>query len=368
MNNSRGVTLIELLIYVVLFTIVSVLIGSQVKTMLRGYTGGRRISSIQSDSRDVLAMIGREIKNTGFKTYLTNDSLNAWTKQVDAGVKLADGSSFVHGEGNPGDTLTIRKGILDNSGSYTGNESVTFYLNGTTLERKSGDAVWRLAENVYALQFQYGIFAHQQSLLQQNPIAVANWTGSNSTLSVSGSALRVAVANAVTGYVTCNTPLDFQADQRITLDFLVSAQSGFPAAMEWVEWRITRGSATGSLITAERFHPNTFQNRIKIPVRQEGNARLSLFFKTTGSCTLLVNNIRVQTADLGRYDWSDNPPANQKSSVRAIRIQLLTRTRGEASTTENTPIQVGNVSISRSGAFVWRLYTEVVEVPNNGLN
>ncbi|HON11239.1 MAG TPA: prepilin-type N-terminal cleavage/methylation domain-containing protein, partial [Chitinispirillaceae bacterium] len=77
--NSKGVTLIEVIIYAVLLVIVSMIIGSQVKTMLKSYTGGQRVSSIQGGSRDVLAMLAREIRNTGFKRTLTpGTSAGTW--------------------------------------------------------------------------------------------------------------------------------------------------------------------------------------------------------------------------------------------------------------------------------------------------
>ena len=68
--NKNGVTLIELMIYIILFSIVAVLIGSQMKTMVTGYSGGKQISRLQSDSRDFIAVISRELRNTGFKRYL----------------------------------------------------------------------------------------------------------------------------------------------------------------------------------------------------------------------------------------------------------------------------------------------------------
>ena len=79
--NKKGVTFIELLIYIALLAIISLLIGRQFKLLIGNYSSGKRVTKLQTDSRDILGLMVREIRNTGVKTYFTG-----MTKTTDAQV------------------------------------------------------------------------------------------------------------------------------------------------------------------------------------------------------------------------------------------------------------------------------------------
>ena len=72
--NSRGVTLVELIIYIVIAAIVVALMAVPFRKMVTSNKTERQESSLQTISRDALAVMSREIRNTGFKRYIVDAS------------------------------------------------------------------------------------------------------------------------------------------------------------------------------------------------------------------------------------------------------------------------------------------------------
>lgn len=361
--NRKGVTLIELLVYIVLFSIVTIFIGSQMKQLLGGYTSGRRISKLQSESRDVVAMLSREIRNTGLKTYLISSGPGTFTTLADPGTYLPDSSSFVHKEGNPGDSLTIYKLRLNDNGDKTGVDTIQYYLDGTTLKRYSEGKSIDIAENVHALQFQYGVLAMDTLLLDQRMMTYSNWNASYGVV-LSGS-MKTSISQSGSGSIKCHQNFKIAKDQRIRVRFQISASGDFPQNLDSIRCSIIR-SSSNSVIASERFLPNGTMMDIIMPVRAENDAKISFDYWCHGKGELDFSSVEVRRADLGEYKWEDNPASSKKKAVKAIKIFALVRSSGKTAASSNQNISIANVQVPVSGPYVWRVIKETVEILNNG--
>lgn len=346
--NKNGLTLIEMLIYIVLFSIVAILIGSQMKSMISSFSGGKTISILQSDTRDILAVLTRDICNTGYKRTMVSVG-GVYKDSVIEGTFLSDSSSFIHKEGNPGDTLIIYKAVLDNSGNFSKKDTIQYYLDSTTLKRKAGNSTVAISENVHGLQFEYGVYKIDSVLLNENTFNASNWA-------VPYGLHEMKFNQKVN--------LDSEANLRIIYDMTFSED--FRNDMDSMRWEI-RYSTANSVVGSVAFKAPKSQLGLQIPVPQNSNAELALRYWTNGSKDFTVNSFKLLLDNFGKYQWTSNPQTNRKKGVKAIKIEALVRSKNKGETTVETPITVGNVSISRSGPYNWRHYSEVVEIPNNGL-
>jgi prepilin-type N-terminal cleavage/methylation domain-containing protein len=176
--NKKGMTLIELLVYMaiaalLLAPVIMLMQNSSVNMARDAVTTDLRISG-----RDILNIMYEDIRNTGFKlkdasgardsnvAFIINNPMPPPYNMV-----IYDSSSFQSGNAGPNgafDTLTIRKGRLDNGGSWLGYYVVKYYVSDdSTLIRESTkfdvnkydfpvtEAPRKIARPVEALQFQY---------------------------------------------------------------------------------------------------------------------------------------------------------------------------------------------------------------------
>jgi hypothetical protein len=361
--NRKGVTLIELLVYVVLFAIISVLIGTQMKHMVKGFASGRRISRMQSDSRDVLSMLSREIKNTGLKTYLTNAAGGGLQKTTVSKAYLTDSSSFIAKQGNPGDTLIIYKALFDNAGALSGVDTIEYFLNGTTLMRKKSGAVLNIVENVYALQFQYGVFSVDSLYIIDNPTASGNWSVNGSAASTYSN-LKLTVTGATSGRLNCTKQFNIASPQNVWIKFKLIPTGGFPANLSQIRCVVRTSS---NEFASDTFLARNEEVRLKLTVPAVSNAFVAFNYTSTGSGAFDIQSLEVRRADLGRYVWYDSPVTNNKKAVKAINVFALVRSSDKVETAEGSSITVANISVARSGAYAWRLYKETIEILNNGI-
>jgi type II secretory pathway pseudopilin PulG len=161
----QGYTLVELLVYMLVATIVISLALSLMRTSAKGYRIGSAKTTVQEIGREVIAMSLREIGNMGFKWYIKKgppDSL----KRVDSTFIPADSSSFRFWKGSHGDSIEIRKASLNDSGQLLSIEKIRYSLRSSELTRtlctlNQSTKAWStpdtmvLATNVEALQFQF---------------------------------------------------------------------------------------------------------------------------------------------------------------------------------------------------------------------
>ncbi len=172
--NSHGYTLVELILYSVIALIVVGFSLSLIRTTSKSYTRDRRKSRMQTEGRNAVLMMAREIVNTGFKTYLDEDEGvytqttvgNTTTGDVYPGSgESADDkmSSFTSTPGAIYDELEIIKITLDNNGEHDETQRIRYYMSGTTLMRGlrlfsggwGGESPMEIANNVEALQFRF---------------------------------------------------------------------------------------------------------------------------------------------------------------------------------------------------------------------
>ena len=372
--NKKGVTIIELLIYIALFAIVSLLLGKQFKILINNYTAGKRMSRQQTESRDITGLMIREVRNTGVKVYFRSSG-GAYIKDTASGtwVSTSDKSSFRHTEsteGNYGDQLTIYYARLNDDGDSAGVDSVTYYLDGTSLRRElkstSPNTNSLVAENVYALQFEYGIYALNELLFDEDPIISTNWEVPTGTANVSWGSSKLTFTGAGSGYLKYKPSYkNVVKNRKYTIHLRIDASGGFPDALESLRFDFYDVS-NSKLCGYENFMPSTGERWITVRDSVTGNAEMRLRFESSGAGVLTINGIEAICSADNTYTWSYNPTTAEKVNVRAIKIYVLTRTSGKAGTRANTPIQVANVSVPRSGEYTWRLYQELIEVPNNG--
>jgi hypothetical protein len=382
--NKKGVTIIELLIYLALFGILLMLIGRQFKGLIGNYSSNKHISKQQTDTRDILGLMVREIRNTGLKIYFSGGS-GALTKNVQPGIiaNITDSSSFTHGQQKANtyyDTLSIFKIRLNNSSNYTCTDTIKYYVNGTTLWRelkstqtpKYTNSV--VAENVYALQFQYGVIAANDLLCGQLPLttpSTSSWpvTGTPSpSVSYGTNSITIAVTGAATGSLKYKTNLSIAANRKYTVLLQIDPSGGFPQNLNWLQFSFKK-KENDAILGSEKFMPYTSDISITVPVHSnpQSTAYAVLDYSTTGAGTLVIKGFEVRCSELEAYSWKNNPAVADKRNVRAIKMFVLTRTSDKAGTKVSTPIVVGEVSVPRSGAYTWRLYTETVKIPNNGI-
>lgn len=368
--NQKGVTTTEMIIYIVLFAIVSILLGKQFGSLVKNYSRGKRVSIQQSDSRDILAMMSREIRNTGFKTYVTgtatelsvNRDENAYIHDVD------DLSSFRATHGDPSDILEFYKTSLDENGDYQQTDVIKYYLTGTTLMRDHNDQEKTIAENVHALQFEYGVFAADDELLDA---PASGWETISGTAgkNVQGTDLNLSVGGEEEGTIRNTTTFTVAADQNISVSFGIVAAGGFPGNLNELAFRV-QDAYTYTTLGQETFLPSELITQVTFPVKQAAHAKICLDYKASGSGDLQIDWVKVIRRDLGEYNWKNDEElaTAEKRNVRAIRILALTRSGGETNTaTAPETMTISNITFPISGNYVWRLHSETVEIPNNGV-
>lgn len=356
--NTKGATLLETILYVSLFSIVTIFIGSQINSIVKSFTSGTRTSLVQASGRDALAGMSRKIKNTGFKSYMAGA-----TFIQDPGAFYADSSSFIASEGKHGDTLTTLLVNLDRQGKFVSIDTTRYFLNGTNLCMRSGSKTTIVSNDVYALQFQYGVLGTDSILIQENPLNSANWALTGCTW---GAGPGVITTNSSdSAKIECQNSFKLSNSCRVSVKFKVEP-SGGTAPADTMQWSIN-SAYSGSLKGSASFKPASKDNEIIIPLPSFVLSRLSLKFTKVRSGSIKISYVYLRIIDKGGFTWVDKPLASQNRHVKAIRIYILSRSAKKTGTSENTPVIVANDTIPRSGPYTWRLNTEIVETPNNGL-
>lgn len=174
--NSRGYTLIELVMYIIIASIVITIALSSMRSVSKTYTRDRRKSKMQTQGRNAVTIMAREIVNTGVKVFLNNNGgdgtftidnvPNTTTGEAGDPVDIGNdtNSSFYYTHANPADELEIFKATLGNDGQPQETARIRYYLNNNTLQRDikiHNGAEWgaattlEIAYNIEALQFQF---------------------------------------------------------------------------------------------------------------------------------------------------------------------------------------------------------------------
>lgn len=367
--NSKGVTLVELILYVALTGIILALVLSPLSKMLKSASSQHQVSSLAGSSRDVISMLSREIKNTGFKRFVVAG--NAYNSTVIPNTFLAgDSSSFILRQGDPSDTLTIYKATIDNSGYCTGGvDSIKYYLSSDTLKRKLGKIETNLAVDIYALQFMPGQSATDSLLFMADAFTISQWGKTGvAAITLSGNDLAVNYSGSGKGAVTLATSNKFTINtaSRIKLKYEITNGTNVVSNIDSLKWSIV--NASGTAVASDYFKPGNQSGSIILPIKNHMPvARVELGAVCKGAASLVVNKIEIRKIDLGNILWSDTIAEMKKKYVKAIKILVLQRSTNKADSYAGGEVDVANITVNCSGSFAWRLLNETVDISNNGL-
>jgi prepilin-type N-terminal cleavage/methylation domain-containing protein len=373
MSNKRaGVTLIELLIVIVVLGFITLMFSKQMVTLINNYTAGKSVVSQHIDANTVISVMAGEIQNTGLKVYYT-----APGSAVAPGITVSstDLSSFVHRQGNPGDTLTIYKARINSSGGWANViDTITYYINGTSLMRvckTTGSATTNvLAENVYAMQFRYGSSITSTSFFDQRIFTPTSWTLTTS----SGTApSRIDSTSFVTltfdtgmtkAKLTYSSSLSLILNCKYAISLSIIPSGNFPTNIDSMYFSFRK--TDGTIVVAEKFIPNKNGNNFTIQANATAAVKATIEFYTKGTGVLNVKSASATCVDLGSYTWFNNPATTDKPKVKIIRMQLLTRSDNKTGVKTGGAVSVGDVTVATTDNYTWRLYDQIIEIPNNG--
>ncbi len=380
--NQKGVTLIELLVYLVLFAIVSLLLGRQFNSFIKNYSTGKQLIRQQTDARDILGLMTREVRNTGLKIFFRSAG-DTLIKDTASGtfVSSTDLSSFIHSESQNdtyGDTLTLLMARLSATGDSAGVDTITYYLENTNLKRvlkSTGNSTSSvIATNILALQFEYGIYGIGTTLFSDSLTNSSNWTlvnesGTSPAKSLN-SPLALSFTAAAKGYIKYVSQKPVVKNRKYSILFQISSSGGFPDKLDSLRFEFADGT---SVYGYEKFKPVTGTQVILVNDSVSGTADMRLRYGASGAGVLNINAVVARTAQDSCYTWvnrfTEGSPDSTayKKLVRAIKIHILTQTSGKTGNRESSSIQIANVSVQRPEGYTCRHYTEIIEVPNNGL-
>lgn len=368
--NSRGVTLVELIIYIVIAAIVVALMAVPFRKMVTSNKTEKQESSLQTISRDALAVMSREIRNTGFKRYIV-DASGTFNPSVipKTFVSNSDSSSFILKQGDPSDTLTIYKATLDGSGYSTGGvDSVKYYLKDSSLIRNANTVTTELANDVHALQFRLGRLSKDSLLFRADTFSISNWTrdGIASSTDIVGTDMKITYSGAGSGTVTSKIPFSVSNASRLRIVFTLSNGSDVESNIDSLKWSVFNSS--GTEVAYDYFKPGITSGKLVVTCKTSvPAAKIRFSAKCKGTASLTLQLIEVRTADIGAIAWSDTVAVNEKKNVKALRIYTLQRSSSKAESYASGTIPIANITRNRSTDFAWRLLNETVEIPNNGL-
>jgi hypothetical protein len=372
--NRKGTTVIELMIYIALLSIIFLLVGKQFKGLVNNYVSGRRITRQMTDSRDIIGLMAQEIKNTGLKQYYSAGAIQIcdsiyWAPVIGGSVTYLDSSSFKADAGNPGDEISFLKLHLNSKGEREDINSfnrIKYSLDGTDLVREfwhvrgSAHASEKvrtvIAENVYALQFSFGV------------------RGDNTTVT-SGISTPGTYTNLTTGSITYTQSHTLVKNEKYTATLNLK-YTGTLSSLA-----ITFKNTDDTPMGTEVFLPYSGDFKIEVPATASGQATVDLDYTFDGTGSITLSKFLLTRTQLSDYFWKssftdDASGGAQKSKVQAIRIHLLTRAEKKAGNSLSGTINVGGtedeepdgaVAVENcSGEYTWRLYTETIPIPNNG--
>ncbi|MBN1603660.1 MAG: hypothetical protein JW915_18760 [Chitinispirillaceae bacterium] len=381
--NHKGITVIELLIYMSLFILISLFIGKQFKLLTNNYSAGKRIARQQTDMRDVLELMVREIRNTGLKASFTGGEITR-VKDISKAEEViiaagTDSSSFIHKEQISGefcDALTIKKIRLGTAGEYKCTDKIDYYVDGTTLrcalkttEKKTDSTNYVMAEQVYGLQFHYGIIKKDSLIYKDDPINPNNWTvasGTGNKTATGTNEITLTFSGATTGALKCNTRRTVKGNCTYAVHLKMFAGSSFLKQIDSLRFAFKNNT---TYYGAETFKPHSSDMWITVNTIAGGSADMLLEYDVNAAGFIKITGAEVYWSEDSAYTWMENPTAAaDKKNVGAIKVFILMRSAGSGTTVSPTSINVGGLVFSPpTGHYVWRVHEEIIEVPNNGV-
>jgi hypothetical protein len=328
-------------------------------------------------SQDILTALVMDICNTGLMVYY-----NAGAAAVDQRAVVSptaatlDSSSFIHKQGNDAhknDTLTILKSVLNSGdGSLGGADTVKYLVNGKDsllrIYRNSSGSkdTTVVAGNVSTLQFEYGISqVTNTSVLDEDPVAYANWTNSANAATMSkgsNNSIVLKFAGTSTGSLSYNATVAVKANRKYSVKLGIAPTAAASNFLDSMRFAFKNG---GTVIGSGKFFPRTDTFQMVVPVSTAANATIALDYSAKGTGTVLFRTLEVTCVDSGAYTWVSNPSVEEKERTRALRVHLLTRE--DAGVKMSGTRTIVDATISLSGKYSWREYDNIIEIPNNGV-
>jgi type II secretory pathway component PulJ len=365
MKNQKGITLIETVITVLIFSFIVLIACKQYKSLVIGFKNSQQVTQLQIDSRDALNLISREIRNTGCKIFLTNDA-GKIIKNIDELAFVSDSSSFIHKQGDPSDTLLIYKSILSSTGERDSTDSIEYYLENSSLIRKRNNQVFKFSKNIHALQFQYGIYTSDSMIYDIDPLPttanlmVSNNSGITPIKTVAGSDVCFDFSGEAQGMIYYNTSFVIPEEMKLNVKINMRTQKSF---IDSLHCSILQNSIVKGF---EKFKPTNKIQELVFVSDPTNTGKLAIKYWVKGPGKMIISGFEISKEDLGTYVWTFNVPANKKRYVKAIKIHMLSRSTIGSGFIEETPLTIADITFNRSGQYYWRSIEETVETFNNG--
>ena len=160
--NRKGMTLLELIVYIALgaFLLAPVIILVQRSSFF--VAKDSVVSSLRHTGKDIVQIMLDDLKNTGYKTEITDNSGSITIEiREQVSVSTTDSSSFIFSNGTTGpyDELTVIMGRQDNNMAWDGIDTITYLVENNNLLRilndGTGPDTLTIAFDIDALQFQF---------------------------------------------------------------------------------------------------------------------------------------------------------------------------------------------------------------------
>ncbi|MFW5960107.1 MAG: PilW family protein [Chitinivibrionales bacterium] len=163
-KSDSGYTLTELMLYILVSSFVVFSIFYLINTTATGFVNSRRKSMTQSSGRDAISVMARDIKNAGFRHYIS--PVTSSVEEV-SGIEQSNGESLNYGDSashsGMGDTLVFWKAILNSAeDTVSERQRITYKLDSDNkilrllydLDNNTTDTAVIL-ENTEVMEFQF---------------------------------------------------------------------------------------------------------------------------------------------------------------------------------------------------------------------
>jgi prepilin-type N-terminal cleavage/methylation domain-containing protein len=374
MNNKRnGFTLVELLVYITIFSLIVLGFSKQMISLINQYTVGKSTTKQQLCAHNTISTLLGEIQNMGLKVYCTSAG-----QMTAPGVTVSstDQSSFLHAQGIPGDTLTIYKAELDNADDWTNIvDTIKYYLKDQSLIREfraTGGTVvsGTLAENVYALQFLYGTNLVNTVLFDQSIFTPASWTAVNPTGTAPSRSdgtndTKLTFSAMAKGTIRYGGSFSVTANEKYLVSLTITPSDGFPQNLDSLNFSFKR-IADGTIIASEKFLPQKMGNQLVVFINSTEAVYATIDYCVKGVGSIDIKSVKATCTESGTYVWLNNPSITDKQNIRVVRVQMVTRSDDKTGVKIGGSVVVGDATVQTSDNYTWRLYDDIIETPNNG--
>jgi hypothetical protein len=377
-RSEAGISLLEVLVYAVLASILIVLAMGALGTVQKGVSTSHESARVSGDADETMALMGRDLRSMGLKRLFYSPAPGSFADTLVSEASLAplDSSSFIHRDGNRYDTLTILRTKLDRRGAPVGVDTVTYSVNPTDrilTRHVAGDAPASVGTGIEAMQFEYGVSALSKVLVDERTIQPGNWTATPAPeVSASGSGIQIAKTSA--GSVTCwQSATGFSTSNLRRYAFDLRAQGDAPLLANAATLAVIIASPSGTVQASEPFMVGAaaMDFHIEIEAPACGNCRAGIRMDINAGPgaaggKLLVSSFALSEIAQGDYTWSPTPTLAQKKGTRAIRIYMLAGSGIPLHGAVASKLALANTVLTFNDGVGRSLLDQVVPTPNNG--